>query len=127
MRSKRAVFRAVACLTVSAWVAVGAATALERPPEARSRATPARKREVKEKLTVLVAERYAGDSLKAFRAYDRDGDGAIAAAELKRLLKDADVGNWLTRGAWTSGVLAEADADKDGSISVPEFQAAFKR
>jgi hypothetical protein len=47
-------------------------------------------------------------------------------AELEALLKDADVGNWLTRGSWADGIIAELDTDQDGYISAAEFEAVLK-
>lgn len=90
-------------------------------------ATEAQKQELTDKVTRLVAERFGGDYVKAFDHYDSDKkDGRITKAELDVLLKDAGIGNWLTRGAWAAGIVAALDADKDGTISAAEFQAAIK-
>ena len=90
-------------------------------------ATEAQKQELTDKVTKLVTDRFNGDYQKAFEHYDSDKrDGRIDKAELAEFLKDAGIGNWLTRGAWTAGILAALDADKDGTIAAVEFQAALR-
>jgi Ca2+-binding EF-hand superfamily protein len=88
-------------------------------------ATEAQKQELTGKVAKLVRERFGGDYGKAFAHYDSDGDGRIDRAELGRMLEDAGIGTWLTRGAWASGIVAALDADKDGTISGPEFEAVL--
>jgi Ca2+-binding EF-hand superfamily protein len=90
-------------------------------------ATEAQKRELTGKVTRLIQERFGGDYHRAFAQYDANGDGRIDKAELGRLLQDAGIGNWLTRGAWADGIVAALDADKDGTISGPEFEAVLNR
>ena len=90
-------------------------------------ATEAQKRELTDKVTLLIRDRFGGDYHRAFAHYDANGDGRIDRAELGRLLEDAGIGNWLTRGAWASGIVAALDADKDGTISGPEFEAVLGR
>jgi Ca2+-binding EF-hand superfamily protein len=90
-------------------------------------ATEAQKQELVEKVSKLVTDRFGGDFSRAFEHYDSGRkDGRIDKAELEALLKDADVGNWLTRGAWAAGIIDALDADKDGTISAEEFQAALR-
>ena len=60
---------------------------------------------------------------KLFDGYDGDRDGRIDKTELARLLKDVDVGNSFTRGAWVRGILDKVDANSDKAISWEEFQA----
>lgn len=83
------------------------------------------KKELQDKVTKLVADRFGGDYRRAFQHYDRTKDGKVGRDELLRMLQDAGIGNWLTRGAWANGILAEVDADKDGMISEAEFQAVL--
>jgi Ca2+-binding EF-hand superfamily protein len=88
-------------------------------------ATEAQKRELTDKVSRLVQDRFGGDYLKAFAHYDANGDGRIDRAELGRLLEDAGIGNWVTRGAWADGIIAALDSNKDGTISGPEFEAVL--
>jgi Ca2+-binding EF-hand superfamily protein len=88
-------------------------------------ATEAQKKELTDKVTRLLAERFGGDYHKAFAHYDGNGDGRIDKEELGSLLSDAGIGNWLTRGAWADGIIAVLDANKDGTISGPEFEAVL--
>jgi Ca2+-binding EF-hand superfamily protein len=90
-------------------------------------ATEAQKNELRDKVSKLVRDKFGGDYHKAFDHYDGDvKDGRISRRELAKLLGDAGVGNWLTRGAWASGIIAELDTDKDGSISEAEFEDVLK-
>jgi Ca2+-binding EF-hand superfamily protein len=90
-------------------------------------ATEAQKKELLEKVGKLVRDRFGGDYHQAFTHYDNvKRDGKINKAELVQLLQDAGVGNWLTRGAWADGIIAELDTDGDGTISGPEFEAVLK-
>ena len=88
-------------------------------------ASEAQQHELTGKVTRLIAERFGGDYNRAFAHYDANGDGRIDQAELGRLLEDAGIGNWLTRGAWATGIIAALDADKDSTISGPEFRAVL--
>ena len=90
-------------------------------------ATEVQKDELRDKISELVRDQFGGDYHKAFDHYDGDvTDGKISPRELTELLADAGVGNWLTRGAWASGIIAELDTDKDGSISRAEFEEVLK-
>ena len=89
-------------------------------------ATQVQKDELRAKVGELVRDRFGGDYHKAFDHYDGDvKDGKISHHELTRLLGDAGVGNWLTRSTWASGIIAELDTDKDGSISQAEFEGVL--
>lgn len=89
-------------------------------------ATEAQKKELFDKVSLLVAANFGGDFHKAFEHYDSPTrDGKIDKAELVELLKDANIGNWLTRGTWADGIIAELDRDADGSISRAEFEAVL--
>ena len=83
----------------------------------------AEKQQLKEKITRLVDDRFNGDLDKAFRHYDGDGDGKINPGELTELLKDAGIGNWLTRGQWVKAIVDALDVDRDGAISKEELKA----
>lgn len=83
------------------------------------------KRELKEKITAFVRDKFADDSDAAFRAY-ADGAGLIDRTSLKNLLHDAGVGNQFTRGAWADGILEAVDTDRDRKISWPEFVSVYR-
>jgi hypothetical protein len=80
-------------------------------------------RELKAKISRLVASQFGGDYKKAFAHYDSDGDGAISKGELGSLLSDAGVGNGMTRGAWVKGIIEKLDHSGDGKIGWQEFEA----
>lgn len=84
------------------------------------------RQELIDKVGRLVASRFDGDFRKAFDHYAGNSDGLIGRGDLMELLKDAGIGNWLTRNAWVRGVLAELDRDGDGSISFEELEAVLK-
>ncbi len=67
-----------------------------------------------------------GTYRELFDKFDADRDGLINRAELTKLLKEADVGNRFTRGAWVSGIIDAADEQlgtADQKVSWNEFQA----
>lgn len=86
--------------------------------------------ELIEKIEALLQKKFSAtdeDSMKKlFLAYDANNDGKIDKDELMKLLKDADVGNTFTRGAWVKGVLEQLDRNADKAISWDEFKAATK-
>ncbi|MCO5558399.1 hypothetical protein L7F22_011980 [Adiantum nelumboides] len=66
---------------------------------------------------------YSEEQLKnLFRAFDRDGNGYITAAELAHSM--ARLGHALTANE-LSEMIKEADTDGDGQISYPEFVVAI--
>lgn len=86
--------------------------------------------ELVEKLEALMKKKYGATSeenmKKLFLAYDANNDGKIDKNELMTLLKDADVGNSFTRGAWVKGIIEQLDKNADKAISWDEFKAASK-
>lgn len=58
---------------------------------------------------------------KLFDRYDIDRDGKITKPELEKLLKDVEIGNAFTRGAWVRGIIDKLDTNADKSISWNEF------
>ena len=87
----------------------------------------AQQNELREKVAKLVESEFGGDYHRAFDHYDNDKkDGKINRDELINLLKDARVGNWLTRGTWADGIVSALDADEDGRVSEAEFGRALK-
>ncbi len=89
-------------------------------------ATKEQKQELQEKIAKLAQDKFGGDYHRSFDHYDNNKDGKINKEELVELLKDAGIGNWLTRGTWADGIIAELDTDKDGVISAAEFDAVLK-
>lgn len=85
--------------------------------------------ELKEKISRQLLRKYGNtdrESMqKLFNEYDTDRRGTISPTELEKLLKDADVGNGLTRGAWVRGIIKKLDSGKDGAIDWREFTAAL--
>jgi len=86
--------------------------------------------ELVEKIQKLLQRKYGDSSVenmrKLFDEYDRDKDQKISPDELERLLKDADIGNSFTRGAWVKGVIGALDQNADRKIDWDEFTAAIK-
>lgn len=82
--------------------------------------------ELKRKVGALVEKDFGGDYKKAFDHYDHDHDGAVDADELTKLLKDAGVGNFATRGAWVKGILDKLDKTEDRKIQWQEFESVFR-
>jgi hypothetical protein len=77
--------------------------------------------EIQQKVADLVDQRFGGDWKQAFDSYAGQ-NGEIDRNRLGSLLSDANVGSWLTRGAWVSGVMDRFDTDSSGGISWQEFQ-----
>jgi Ca2+-binding EF-hand superfamily protein len=87
-------------------------------------------RELVEKIQALLHKKY-GDHTEAsmrklFDHYDTNKDQKISSGELEQLLKDADVGNSFTRGAWIKGIIAKLDTSGDKLIDWAEFSTAVK-
>lgn len=84
--------------------------------------------ELVEKVKALMTKKYGGTSAdnmrKLFDAYDKDHDGKIGSSELEVLLKDAGVGNSLTRGMWIKGIISAMDESGDRQIDWTEFSKA---
>jgi hypothetical protein len=87
------------------------------------------KKELVEKVTQLVGQRFGGDWARAFEHYSGASgtSGLIGRDEVMKLLEEADIGNRFTRGAWTSGIIEQLDQDADRRISWEEFRAIFER
>lgn len=77
---------------------------------------------IKTYLTQNFGEASDDTMQKLFARYDSDHDGKIDKSELSRLLKDVDIGNTFTRGAWVRGIIDKLDSNDDKAISWDEFQ-----
>ena len=80
----------------------------------------AREAELISKVQGLVQKRFAGNYRTAFDHYG--ASGRMDEDGLERLLKDAGVGNFATRGTWTAAIMEKLDVDRDGFISFAELQ-----
>jgi Ca2+-binding EF-hand superfamily protein len=86
----------------------------------------AEEKELQDKVAKLVQANFHGDYKAAFDYYaDQPCDRKINQAKLVQFLSDANIGNWITRGQWAAGIIAELDTDHDGTISWDEFKAAL--
>ncbi len=74
-------------------------------------------------LQKSYGDRSSASMRKLFDRYDVDNDGKITKSELTQLLKDVDIGNSLTRGAWVRGIIDKLDTNADRAITWEEFQA----
>lgn len=85
--------------------------------------------ELQDKIKALLLRKYgntARESMeKLFKEYDKNKSGDIDKGELEQLLKDADVGNGFTRGAWANGIIEKLDAGRDKQISWREFDSVI--
>lgn len=79
--------------------------------------------DVARRIDGLVKQKYDGDYLKGFNAYAKQGK--VGPKEVDKLLKDANVGSWLTRGAYTEALIKRFDITKDGFVSVTELTAGL--
>lgn len=92
-------------------------------------ASEADRQELQRKVKKLVDGNFKGDYRKAFDHYDQGitKNGKINKAELIKLLEDADLGNFITRGEWANEIIKELDKDKDNSISWTEFEEKIRK
>ncbi len=84
--------------------------------------------ELDSKVNALADARYGAHDVatlkKLFLSYDKNGDNLLSRDEVYALFSDADVGNWLTRGAWVSGTFEKVDKSKDDQLTWEEYLAA---
>ena len=81
--------------------------------------------ELVKKVHDLVAIKFNGNYKRAFDYYStkRSNSGTIDREELVDLLKDALIGNFVTRGIWADGVMEKLDKNRDGFISFSELES----
>ena len=83
---------------------------------------PTQEQELSEKVRGLVNRRFGGDYKRAVQHYSKRRGGVIDPDELLDLLKDAGIGNALTRSTWVRGIIDRFDKNHDGLISYTELQ-----
>ena len=92
------------------------------------------RRELVTKVTAL-AERRQGKPLTPekwraeFARFDRDGDGALTVAEVRKWIKEAGVGedDWLDWSeTWATTLVQNGDRSGNGTIELPELMHALK-
>jgi len=85
-------------------------------------------RELTTKVGRLVDRQFDGSMRAAFDHY-AGADGKVSRDELSDLLSDAHVGNFVTRGAWVSGIMDRLDkapnGNGDGKVSWTEFSSVM--
>jgi Ca2+-binding EF-hand superfamily protein len=90
----------------------------------------AEQKQLIEKIEAMLQKKYGSTDeasmKKLFDEYDANADGKIDKGELSQLLKDADIGNALTRGTWVKGIIEKLDQNGDKAISWDEFRVATK-
>ncbi|MFO0728811.1 MAG: EF-hand domain-containing protein [Myxococcota bacterium] len=93
-------------------------------PKTQLAAKDDHERELVTKIGALVQRDFGGDNRAAFNHY-AGSDHQVSRDELSRLLSDAGIGNFLTRGSWVSGIMDRLDGppngDGNGKISWTEF------
>lgn len=81
--------------------------------------------EVIDKVRHLVSRNFGGDYQAAFAYYDNRRRGRLGPRDLDKLLEDAGIGNWLTRGTWAQSIIAALDKDHDGTVALVELEMAI--
>ena len=119
---------------------VGASFFVSPPAEAQSRAPvqtesslprpeSGEARQLRERVTRLLDQRFGGNIDRAFDHY-AGADGSIDRGELLTMLRDAGIGNFITRGVWADEIIKRFDelpgARKNGRVDRHELQAALR-
>jgi Ca2+-binding EF-hand superfamily protein len=83
-------------------------------------------RKALKRIRKRVRRRFDGDGAAAFDHY-ADPGGNLDHEGLVAMLKDAGIGNRITRGAWADGIIMHLDTDRDDGISSSEFVGVLRR
>jgi Ca2+-binding EF-hand superfamily protein len=82
------------------------------------------------RIKELLKKKHGDTSIESMRRmfdfYDTNHDQKISEKELEQLLKDANVGNGFTRGAWIKGIIGALDQNGDRHIDWDEFKRAVE-
>jgi len=81
------------------------------------------KEDILSKIRILVTNHFETPE-KAFHFFDGDKDGKLKKAEIKKLLKEAEISGFLT-GIVANELLKGYDKDNDDAISWEEFKVAI--
>lgn len=92
----------------------------------RSLSTDPRAVELAKKVDTLVKRKFAGSYEAAFKSYTRGATTGASSEHVNRLLTDANVGGWFSRGFYVSAVMDKFDTNKNGKISWSEFDGNLK-
>lgn len=64
--------------------------------------------------------------------FDTNGDKKITSTELESLLEEADIGNWITRSCWATGIIdhfekESSEDNKDKALTEEEISAGLTK
>ena len=86
--------------------------------------------ELVSRIRELLNKKYGDTTVASMRRlfdhYDTNHDQKISEKELEQLLKDANIGNGLTRSMWIKGIVGALDKNGDKHIDWAEFSAAVE-
>ena len=85
----------------------------------------ASKKQILNKLKILITQKFDSPE-DAFHFFDKNGDRRMNVAELKKLVAEAEVSNFLS-GIVARKLMDELDADRDKQFNWREFRRAVKK
>ena len=85
----------------------------------------ASKKQILNKLRILITRKF-DDPEKAFEFFDKNSDGKLSSAELKKLIAGAEVNRFLS-GIVANKLLDELDVDQDRRFDWQEFRKAVRK
>ncbi len=83
------------------------------------------KKEILNKIKILITQSFDNPE-QAFHFFDKNGDGYLSSTELKNLISEAEISNFLS-AIVAKKLIRELDQDKDRKFSWREFRKAFKK
>ncbi|MDH3650603.1 MAG: EF-hand domain-containing protein [Saprospiraceae bacterium] len=84
----------------------------------------ASKKQILNRLKILITQKFDNPE-QAFHFFDKNGDGFLSASELKHLISEAEINNFLS-GIVAGRLIKKLDADKDKKFNWREFRKAVK-
>ena len=85
----------------------------------------ASKKDILKKIRILITQKFE-NPVEAFNFFDKNGDGFLTRAELKELVKQAEVSRFLS-GIVASKMLDGLDEDKNEKFNWREFKKAVNK